>query len=85
MLGIALQQSLPFKISADALCDALRQLGQLGARGRLDPAKANRAGGVLDVHASRSGDCPSMPYFNLSSSAFASFKSAVSKPSVNQP
>jgi ribosome-binding ATPase YchF (GTP1/OBG family) len=35
--GIALQQSLPFKISASALCDALRQFGQLGARGRVDP------------------------------------------------
>jgi len=36
-LGIARQQSLPFKISTNALCDALRQFGQLGARGRVDP------------------------------------------------
>jgi hypothetical protein len=49
-LGIALQQSLPFKISANALCDALRQFGQLGAGGRVDPAETNCAGGVLYVH-----------------------------------
>ncbi len=48
--GIALQQSLPFKISANALCDALRQFAQLGARGRVDPAQTNCAGGMLYVH-----------------------------------
>jgi len=43
VLGIALQQALPIQILANALCDALRQFGQLGARGRLDPAEANCA------------------------------------------
>ena len=50
MLGIALQQALPFKIAANALCDALRQFGEFGARGCGYPAKTNCAGGVLDVH-----------------------------------
>jgi hypothetical protein len=48
--GIALQQALPFKISPDALCDALRQFGEFGSRGRLHPAEAKRTGGVLGVH-----------------------------------
>ena len=43
MLGIALQQALAFQIAADALCDALRQFGELGARGCSDPVKAKRA------------------------------------------
>ena len=46
VLGITLHQALPFKIAADALCDALRQLAELGARGRLHPAQTNCAGGV---------------------------------------
>ena len=50
MMRIALQQSLPFKISANTLCDALRQFSQLGARGRVDPPETNCAGGVLYVH-----------------------------------
>ena len=49
-MRIALQQALPFKIAADTLCDALRQFGEFGARGCVDPAEAKRTGGVFDVH-----------------------------------
>jgi len=41
-LGIALQQSLQFKISANALCDTLRQFGQLGACWRVPSANELR-------------------------------------------
>jgi osmoprotectant transport system permease protein len=58
-LGIALQQSLPFKISANAPCDALRQFGQLGFNNTYALALPESAAQRLDI--SRVSDLAQQP------------------------
>jgi hypothetical protein len=49
--GIALQQALAFQVTANALRDGVRQLGEFIAGGRLDPAKpCTGPVGAVDVN-----------------------------------
>ena len=44
------QQSLPFQETTDAMCNGLGQVGDLGVRRRLHPAKTDRFIRTLDIY-----------------------------------
>jgi hypothetical protein len=50
VLGIALQQALPFQKTAHALRDGERQLGEFLGGWYLDPAKPGCCIGMIDIH-----------------------------------
>jgi hypothetical protein len=75
-LRTALQQTLPFKIAANALCEALRQLGEFGAHGHVDPAEANRTGESDEIDTSSEvGRAPGAVMAEVDEIAKAAFRS----------